>query len=157
MFFFLFFFVSVKLQSFGWIKFQCKSFKLLRRGSRQVISLMSQGLSARCPVCRSHTHVMLLPHTRWKIEWATHYLVFFPASFRECGLRVPAGSRPCVLTFLSPEKMTRRSYRSCLARERREGRGGGGRGTKGWARGSLSMRTSRALRLLICMSYLVGL
>lgn len=63
-------------------------------------------------------------------------------------VRVPAGSGPSVLTFLSPEKNNFvRSYRSCLARDRREGRGK----RKGWADISLSMRTIWALQLLICM------
>lgn len=52
-----------------------------------------------------------------------HFWDFLSVSLRECKVHVPAGSRPCVLTFLSPEKMTVRSYRSCLARDWREGSG----------------------------------
>lgn len=70
-------------------------------------------------------HTSLCCHTPSGNQVSHTLCGIFPASFRECGVHVPAGSRPCVLTFLSPEKMTLRSYRSCLARERREGRGEG--------------------------------
>ena len=65
-----------------------------------------------------------------EMKWFYHQSGLLPVSLRECREHVPAGSLPCVLTFLSPEKMTVRSYRSCLARDRREGRGEGRVGLK---------------------------
>lgn len=83
----------------------------------------------------------------WKIKGCVNNSTFSCKFEGMLHVRVPAGSRPSVLTFLSPEKNNFvRSYRSCLARDRREGRGERRVGLI-----SLSMRTIRALRLLICM------
>lgn len=75
---------------------------------------------------------------------------FFPVSFRECRVRVPAGSRQLVF------------WHSCLLRKWLckilqilfgKGSEGGKRGRKGWA--DTGLRTSRAFQLLICMFHLV--
>lgn len=101
-------------------------------------------------VRHTHTHT---PHllfykavaTHWKIKGWVSFSCKFEGMLH---VHVPAGSRPGALTFLSPEKNNSvRSYRSCLARDRREGRGK----RKGWADISLSMRTIWTLQLLICM------
>lgn len=65
----------------------------LRCRSRQLISLMSQGLSAKCPVHLSHYTRHAVATHLVEIKWATHYVVFFPQVFGNvaCMSRQAAG------------------------------------------------------------------
>lgn len=95
--------------------------------SRQTnLSCESVRVSAASATCPAHTchFAKLLPHMVWKIKGCVSNSTFSCKFEGMLHVRVPAGSGPSVLTFLSPEKNNFvRSYRSCLARDRREGRG----------------------------------
>lgn len=122
--------------------------------SRQLISLMSQGLSARCPARLSHFTRHVVATHQVEIKWATHYVVFFPQVFGNVACMSQQAGRPALCSDIPVSWENDSKILQILFGKGKEG---GKRGRKGWANGGLSMRTSRALQLLICMSYLVQL